>query len=94
MTARLGLTVLPGAFALRTDDQVVYWNLVRAGCGIGGGQRLVGDADPAVERVADFLPLPALPVWLTAPEALRQNARVRRVMEHLAAEFRGLPVES
>jgi DNA-binding transcriptional LysR family regulator len=69
---------------------LVYWNLVRAGCGIGGGQRLVGDADPGVERVAAFLPLPALPVWLTAPEALRQNARVRRVMEHLAQEFSDL----
>ena len=91
MLASLGLSIPTDSFAVRTDDQVVYWNLVRAGCGIGGGQRLVGDPDPSVERVAAFLPLPALPVWLTAPEALRQNARVRRVMEHLAAEFRALP---
>ena len=91
MMASLGLSIPASAFAVRTDDQVVYWNLVRAGCGIGGGQRLIGDADPGVERVAAFLPLPVLPVWLTAPEALRQNARVRRVMEHLAAEFRALP---
>jgi DNA-binding transcriptional LysR family regulator len=91
MMASLGLTIPSSAFVLRTDDQVVYWNLVRAGCGIGGGQRLVGDADSSVERVADFLPLPALSVWLTAPEALRQNARVRRVMDHLASEFRALP---
>ena len=91
MLASLGLSIPTESFAVRTDDQVVYWNLVRAGCGIGGGQRLVGDPDPSVERVAAFLPLPALPVWLTAPEALRQNARVRRVMEHLAAEFRALP---
>ena len=91
MLASLGLSIPTDSFAVRTDDQVVYWNLVRAGCGIGGGQRLVGDPDPTVERVAAFLPLPALPVWLTAPEALRQNARVRRVMEHLAAEFRALP---
>ena len=91
MLASLGLSIPTESFAVRTDDQVVYWNLVRAGCGIGGGQRLVGDPDPTVERVAAFLPLPALPVWLTAPEALRQNARVRRVMEHLAAEFRALP---
>ena len=91
MMASLGLSIPASAFSVRTDDQVVYWNLVRAGCGIGGGQRLVGDPDPGVERVAAFLALPALPVWLTAPEALRQNARVRRVMEHLAVEFRGLP---
>ena len=90
MLAGLGLKIPAGAFAVRTDDQVVYWNLVRAGCGIGGGQRLVGDADPGVERVATFLQLPALPVWLTAPEALRQNARVWRVMEHLADAFKAL----
>jgi DNA-binding transcriptional LysR family regulator len=92
MMAALGVAIPASALAVRTDDQVVYWSLVRAGCGIGGGQRQVGDPDDAVERVAPFLPLPSLPVWLTAPEALRQNARVRRVMEHLAAEFRALPM--
>jgi DNA-binding transcriptional LysR family regulator len=90
MIAFLGLPAPPERFPLRTDDQVVYWALVRAGCGIGGGQCIVGDADPLVERVAPFLQLPTLPVWLTAPEALRQNARIRRVMDHLAAEFRSL----
>ncbi len=90
LMAQLGVPARREDFPVRCDDQVVSWNLVRAGCGIGGGQRIYGDADPALERVADFLPLPALPIWLTAPEALRQNARVRRVMEHLAAEFRAL----
>ena len=75
-------------FAVRCDDQVVYWNLVRAGCGVGATQCPIGDADPQVERCADFIALPALPVWLTAPEALGQNPRVRRVMDHLAAAFR------
>jgi hypothetical protein len=33
-----------------------------------------------------------LPGTITiAPEALRQNLRIRRVMDHLAAEFRALP---
>lgn len=91
MMAMLGVPARREDFPVRCDDQVVYWNLVRAGCGIGGGQRIYADLDPAVERVATFLPLPALPVWLTAPEALRQNARVRRVMDHLAQEFRALP---
>ncbi len=79
-------------FAVRCDDQVVYWNLVRAGCGLGGAQCVIGDADPLVERVAAFVELPALPVWLVAPEALRQNPRVRRVLEHLAAAFRQMAV--
>ena len=54
-------------------------------------QCLVGDADPLVERVAPFIALPSLPVWLTAPEALRQTPRIRRVFDHLTAAFKALP---
>ena len=88
MMANLGLKKRREDFPVRCDDQVVYWNLVRAGCGLGGAQCLIGDADPMIERVAHFIQLPALPVWLVAPEALRQNPRIRAVMEHLAAGFR------
>ena len=92
LMAGLGIARRREDFALRCDDQVVYWALVRAGCGIGATQCPIGDADPLVERVAPFVPLPALPVWLTAPEALRQNPRVRRVMDHLSGAFRRLTV--
>lgn len=83
----LGLTLHREDFRTRCDDQLVYWNLVRAGCGVGGMQRLIADADPGVERIASFVPLPSLPVWLTAPEALRQSPRIRRVFDHLARNF-------
>lgn len=85
MMAGFGISRRREDFPLRCDDQIVYWNLVRAGLGIGGMQSAIGDADPLVERVAPFLPLPPLPLWLTAPEALRQTPRVRRVWDHLAA---------
>lgn len=78
-------------FPLRCDDQVVYWNLVRAGCGVGGMQRLIADRDPAVEHIAPFLSLPPLPVWLTAVGALRHTPRIRRVFDFLAESFRSLP---
>lgn len=77
-------------FMTRCDDQLVYWNLVRAGCGIGGMQCLIGDADASVERIARFIALPALPVWLTAPEALRHSPRIRRIFDHLAAAIPAL----
>ena len=86
----LGMEQRREDFPVRCDDQVVYWNLVRAGCGAGGAQCLIGDADPLVERIAPFLPLPALPVWLTAADALRQSPRIRRVMDHLSEAFRAL----
>ena len=91
MLQALGITRTRNDFPLRCDDQVVYWNLVRAGCGIGGMQCLVGDADPLVERVAPFVALPALPVWLTAAEALRQTPRIRRVFDYLVEAFTNLP---
>jgi DNA-binding transcriptional LysR family regulator len=89
--AGLGIRRQREDFPIRCDDQLVYWQLVRAGLGVGGMQCLVGDADPCVTRVAPFLQLPALPVWLTAPEALRQTPRIRAVLDHLAAAFRTLP---
>ncbi len=88
-----GMDAAQADFSARCDDQIVYWNLVRAGLGIGGMQVLIGDADPTVARVAPFLTLPPLPVWLTAPEALRQSPRIRRVFDHLAASFTGLPLD-
>lgn len=86
----LGLARKREDFPMRCDDQLVYWALVRAGCGLGGALTLLGDRDPLMERVAPFLRLPTLPVWLTAPEALRQNPRIRRVLDHLASEFHRL----
>ena len=92
LMANLGMQRQREDFPLRCDDQVVYWALVRAGCGIGATQCPIGDADPLVERTASFIHLPALPVWLTAPEALRQNPRVRRVLDHLSGAFRHLTI--
>ena len=88
--AGLGIRRSREDFGLRCDDQLVYWQLVRAGLGVGGMQCLVGDADPSVARIAPFVQLPALPLWLTAPEALRQTPRIRAVLDHLAHAFRGL----
>ena len=88
-----GITVRREDFPLRCDDQIVYWNLVRAGCGLGGMQCLIADADPGVARAAPFLPLPSLPVWLTAPQALRQTPRIRRVFDHLRRSFKALPLD-
>lgn len=82
--AAQGITRRREDFPLRCDDQIVYWNLVRAGLGVGGMQCAIAEADPLVTRVAPFVQLPPLPLWLTAPEALRQTPRIRRVWDHLA----------
>lgn len=86
--AAQGMAVTRDFFPVRCDDQLVNWALVRAGCGVGGTQRAVGDADPAVERMAGFIDLPPLPVWLVMPGALRRVPRVARVAEALAQAMR------
>ncbi|MFN4204338.1 MAG: LysR family transcriptional regulator [Tabrizicola sp.] len=83
----LGIEVSRGFFPVRCDDPLTYVELVRAGCGLGGILRAVGDPDPALERIDLIADLPALPVWLTAAPRLRQSPRLRRVWDALAAGF-------
>jgi DNA-binding transcriptional LysR family regulator len=78
-----GMPVTREFFALRCDDNLAGWALVRAGCGIGFGQAVVGRADPLLQELPLGFPLPTLPVWLTAHEAMRRTHRVRHVWEAL-----------
>lgn len=81
---RLGYPAERSWFALRSDDHNLLWELVKAGCGLGFAQIRVAELDPNVERLLPDLPLPALPVWLAAPEAMRRTPRIRRVWDLLA----------
>lgn len=81
----MGLQAKREDFAVRCDDQVVYWQLLRAGCGIGFTQRGPVLDDPALEVLLPDLPMPQLPIWLTVHEHLRHTPRISRVWDHLAA---------
>jgi DNA-binding transcriptional LysR family regulator len=83
----LGMDVPRSFFPVRCDDPLTYVELVRAGCGLGGILRRLGDADPELERIEVIPDLPSLPVWLTAAPRLRQSPRLRRVWDALAAAF-------
>lgn len=80
----LGLPATRDSFVLRCDDVAVTWQLIRAGAGIGFIQRSLGQRDPALAEVDLGVPLPVLPVWLTAHEAMRRTPRIRRVWDLLA----------
>ncbi|MDQ2090023.1 LysR family transcriptional regulator [Marimonas arenosa] len=79
-----GFDVSREDFPVRCDDQTVYWELVRAGCGLGFGQAMVARRDPDMVKIDLGVPIPPLPVWLAAHEALRHTPRVRRVWDMLA----------
>jgi DNA-binding transcriptional LysR family regulator len=84
MMRQMGIAVERSFFALRCDDQAAHWHLVRAGCGIGGMQCAIADADPLVERILPEVPMPKLPIWLAAPQALSRTPRMRVVWDFLA----------
>ncbi|HHB80437.1 MAG TPA: LysR family transcriptional regulator [Aliiroseovarius sp.] len=71
-------------FGARCDDNGVYWELVRAGCGLGFAVATVADRDPAVERVFPETEFHHMPIWLTAHKELRNTPRLRRVWDMIA----------
>ena len=81
----MGFDVGRDFFALRCDDNIAYWGLVQAGCGIGFLMDHLGHATPGLVRLDLGFDLPRLPVWLTAHQAMRQTPRIRRVWDALAA---------
>ncbi len=85
-----GLPVTRDSFTTRCDLQSAYWELIRAGCGIGFTQLQVAQSDPAIEIIPLDIDIPVLPVWLAAPQAMRQTPRIRRVWDLLV---RGLQAD-
>lgn len=75
----MGLEVTRDSFPVRCDDNAAGYRLLLAGCGLGIAQVSVAGQDRGLERLLPDLALPSLPVWLTCPEAVRRNPRVRRV---------------
>lgn len=86
----VGVEPGPHLFPVRTDDNLAYWHLLRAGCGIGFVQAAIARADPEVEILPLPLALPALPLWLTTHESLRHTPRIARVWDLLAQGLRPL----
>ena len=92
--AKMGVTMPREGFALRTDDQVSYANLLAAGAGIGFIAHYCARQWPGVQRVLPQLPIPALPCWLAVHREIRASKLVRRVYDFLAESIpRALAVD-
>ncbi|WP_157016545.1 LysR family transcriptional regulator [Mesorhizobium xinjiangense] len=86
--ARLGVVIDRHAFRFRTDNQIVVWQAIKAGNGIGFAQSSLVARTPQVEVVLPGLPLPRLPVWLAMHRDLRTSPRVRLVRDFLFDELK------
>ena len=82
---KIGYEITRDFFKFRSDDQVVCWQMVLAGFGIGFNQVVIGDAGSRVQRIA-----PAMPIWLAANTGLKISSRVRYVFEVLYARIQKL----
>ncbi|SEQ16372.1 LysR family transcriptional regulator [Thalassovita taeanensis] len=82
---QMGWSATRDWFTTRCDSQTVYWQLLRAGCGIGFGQLPLIEADPDIELLDMGIDIPPLPVWLAAPLAVRQTPRIAAVWGMLEA---------
>lgn len=85
---QVGIQLERSFFPVRTDDFALQWELLRAGCGIAITQRPKGVDMPELVEIPSPLPLPTLPIWLTAHEAIRQTPRIRAVWDLLVAGLR------
>ena len=82
--ARLGLPLTREAFAIRTDDQVAYGQLVAAGAGVGFVALYNLAHWPGVRPLLPTLAIPPLPCWLAVHREIRGSGVVRRVFDFLA----------
>jgi DNA-binding transcriptional LysR family regulator len=82
--ARMGFAITRQQFALRTDDQVAYGQLVASGAGIGFVAAYNVAQWPGVKTVLPMLQIPPLPCWLAVHREIRGSRVVRRVYDFLA----------
>ena len=85
--AAFGMQGTPEMFAYRTDNQLVYLELVRAGAGIGFCMDAAAGRMPGLQRLSTGFELPSLPVWLVTHQELRGSVRIRCCMAFLAQEL-------
>ena len=81
---RIGYPLKREDFALRTDNQPLAWELMKAGLGIGFAQISLIKDTPGMRAILPQLKIPHLEVWLTTHRDLFVNARIRAVYDHLA----------
>jgi DNA-binding transcriptional LysR family regulator len=81
-----GIPATRESFAVRTDDPLVVWQLVRAGLGIGFLADKVAKRDPSLVQLIPEVG-PTMPVWLVVHNEIRGNPAIKVVFDFLAAEL-------
>jgi DNA-binding transcriptional LysR family regulator len=91
----LGFTLTADNFAIRSADQAHLWEALKAGLGIGFGQKVLAQLTPGLVVLPIDIKAPPLPFWLTTHEQLFTSHKIRAIYDALAngitAYIRGEP---
>jgi DNA-binding transcriptional LysR family regulator len=74
-------------FPIVCENQLVQWELVKLGLGLGVMADVVGNAEPLVEPALPNLEPVVFPVWIVSHRELYTSKRVRMVFDLLADAF-------
>lgn len=74
-------------FRFRSDNQVIIWQAIKAGVGVGIAQLPLVRLEPELQTFLPDLPLPVLPMWLTMHKDARNAPRIRRTADFLYSEL-------
>lgn len=82
-----GLELSQTSFPFSCENQLVQWELVKRGLGIGVQSDTIGRAEPLVELAyPDFEPVP-FPVWVVSHRELHTSRRLRVVFDVLVEQL-------
>ncbi len=82
-----GFKLTPSNFPVTVESNIVQWELVKKGVGIGLLPDALTNSESQFKRVLPNLELFTATVWLVAHRELRTNRRIRMVFDFLAEEL-------
>ncbi|HWA19256.1 MAG TPA: LysR family transcriptional regulator [Devosia sp.] len=81
----LGFEIKRSDFAVRTDSQTAYWEMLKSGLGIGFAQLGLVRATPGMRELLHGLRPRPLEAWLATHRELFLSPRIRAIYDRLAA---------
>jgi len=85
----LGFNLTARNFPVRTESHLVHWELAKCGVGIVTAMDMMGDAEPALERVLpDHMMVRSM--WLVTHRELKTSRRIKMVFDFLHHELKAL----
>ncbi len=89
----LGFDLTPRNFPVRAESHLVQWELAKCGVGIVTTMEMIGDAEPAMERVLpDFNMVRSM--WLVTHRELKTSRRIKMVFDFLHKELKAICVSN